>query len=56
MVNGLPGSYKRTMAVAVTAPMNAQLLSKNAVKAALATGLEEPTIVASLGAIAMEAV
>ena len=56
MVNGLPGSGKTTLAVAVAASMNAQLLSKDAVKEALAAVLEDPTIVASLGAIAMEAV
>jgi len=56
MVNGLPGSGKTTLAVAVAASMNAQLLPKDAVKEALAAGLEDPMIVVSLGAIAMEAV
>ncbi len=56
MVNGLPGSGKTTLAVALAASMNAQLLSKDAVKEALAAGLEDPMIVASLGAIAMDAV
>jgi len=56
MVNGLPGSGKTTLAVALAASMNAQLLSKDAVKEALAAGLEDPTLVASLGAIAMDAV
>ena len=56
MVNGLPGSGKTTLAVAEAGWMNAQLLSKDAVKEALAADLEDPTIVTSLGAIAMEAV
>jgi len=56
LVNGLPGSGKTTLAVALAATLGAQLLSKDAVKEAIATILEDPPMVGRLGAIAMETV
>ncbi len=56
LVNGLPGSGKTTVAVALAETLGAQLLSKDAVKEAIAAILEGPTIVRPLGAIAMDTV
>ena len=56
LVNGLPGSGKTTLAVALAATLGAQLLSKDAVKEAIAAILEDPPMVGPLGAIAMNTV
>jgi AAA domain len=55
-VNGLPGSGKTTLAVALAATLGAQLLSKDAVKEAIAANLETPPMAGLLGAIAMDTV
>lgn len=54
LVNGLPGSGKSTLAVGLAANTSACLLPKDAVKEALASLLPDSTIVAPLGAIAMD--
>lgn len=56
LVNGLPGSGKSTLAPPLARELDAQLLSKDAVKEALAECISRPDAVPSLGAIAMEAV
>jgi len=56
LVNGLPGSGKTTLAVALAATLGAQLLSKDAVKEAIAANLETPPMAGLLGAIAMDTV
>lgn len=56
LVNGLPGSGKTTLAVSLSAILGAQVLSKDAVKDAIAAILEDPTKVRPLGAIAMDTV
>ncbi|MFI7670592.1 AAA family ATPase [Nocardia sp. NPDC049526] len=56
LVNGLPGSGKSTLAPPLARELDAQLLSKDTVKEALAEGISRPNAVPSLGAIAMEAV
>lgn len=55
LVNGLPGSGKSTLAAGLSAALRAQLLSKDAIKEALAAILNDPMTVGSLGAIAMDA-
>ncbi|WP_062981862.1 AAA family ATPase [Nocardia anaemiae] len=56
LVNGLPGSGKSTLAALLARELDAQLLSKDTVKEALAEYISRPENVPSLGAIAMEAV
>jgi hypothetical protein len=56
LVNGLPGSGKTTLAVALAATLDAQLLSKDAMKEAIAAILKDPTMVQPLGAIAMNTI
>jgi predicted kinase len=53
LVNGLPGSGKTTLASGLTGPLGAVLLSKDAVKEALAELLPDPVAVPALGAVAM---
>lgn len=54
LVNGLPGSGKTTLAQALSVHLNAQWLSKDLIKEALAELLNEPLEIPTLGAIAME--
>ena len=56
LVNGLPGSGKTTLAVALASTLGAQLLSKDAMKEAIAALLDDPPMVGPLGAIAMDTV
>ncbi|MFE9319526.1 AAA family ATPase [Nocardia sp. NPDC052278] len=56
LVNGLPGSGKSTLAAPLARELDAQLLSKDTVKEALAECISRPDAVPTLGAIAMEAV
>jgi predicted kinase len=56
LVNGLPGAGKTTLATALAAELGAVLLSKDAVKEALATVLPESVVVPDLGVVAIEAV
>ncbi|MFI6956087.1 AAA family ATPase [Nocardia sp. NPDC050408] len=56
LVNGIPGSGKSTLAALLARILDAQLLSKDTVKEALAECISRPDAVPSLGAIAMEAV
>ncbi len=56
LVKSLPGSGKTTLAVALAATLGAQLLSKDAMKDAIAALLNDPPIVGPLGAIAMDTV
>jgi predicted kinase len=56
LVNGLPGSGKTTLAAVLAATLDAQLLSKDAVKEAIAAILKDPPTVGPLGAIAMDTV
>lgn len=54
LVNGLPGSGKSTLAQSLSRELRAQLLSKDAIKEALATCIDDVAAVATLGAIAMD--
>lgn len=56
VVNGLPGAGKTTLATALAAELGAVLLSKDAVKEALATVLPASAVVPDLGVVAIEAV
>jgi predicted kinase len=56
LVNGLPGSGKTTLAVALAAALGVQCLSKDAVKEAIAAILEDPSMVGPLGSVAMDTV
>jgi predicted kinase len=56
LVNGLPGSGKTTLATGLAAELGAVLLSKDAVKEALATVLPASVAVPDLGVVAIEAV
>lgn len=53
LVNGLPGAGKTTLASALAGPLGAVLLSKDAVKEALAAVLPDPAAIPTLGAVAM---
>jgi predicted kinase len=56
LVNGLPGAGKTTLAAGLAGALGAVLLSKDAVKEALATVLPDPVSVPGLGVVAIEAV
>ncbi len=56
LVNGLPGSGKTTLGGTLARTLNARFLSKDVIKEALASCLENPTGIAELGGIAMDAV
>jgi predicted kinase len=56
LVNGLPGAGKTTLATGLAAELGAVLLSKDAVKEALATVLPDPASVPALGVVAIETV
>jgi predicted kinase len=56
LVNGLPGAGKTTLATALAGKLGAVLLSKDAVKEALATVLPDSVVVRDLGVVAIEAV
>lgn len=56
LVNGLPGSGKTTLASGLAGSLGAVLLSKDAVKEALADLLPDPASLPGLGAVAMSAV
>ena len=56
VVNGLPGAGKTTLATGLAAELGAVLLSKDAVKEALATVLPAAVAVPDLGVVAIEAV
>ena len=56
MVNGLPGSGKSALAAELAGPLDAALLSKDAVKEALVAAASRVASVPSLGAVAMDTV
>ncbi|MFE3195788.1 AAA family ATPase [Nocardia sp. NPDC059240] len=56
LVNGLPGSGKSTLGRSLAQSLNAQFLSKDAVKEALAACLDDAAGLRALGGIAMETV
>ena len=56
VVNGLPGAGKTTLAAGLAAELGAVLLSKDAVKEALATVLPASAVPPDLGVVAIEAV
>lgn len=56
LVNGLPGAGKTTLATRLAGELGAVLLSKDAVKEALATVLPDSVVVPDLGVVAIEAV
>lgn len=56
LVNGLPGAGKTTLATALAGELGAVLLSKDAVKEALAAVLPDSLVVPDLGVVAIEAV
>jgi len=56
LINGLPGSGKTTLGCGLAPALNAQLLSKDAVKEALASCIGDAEQVPALGGIAMDAV
>jgi predicted kinase len=56
LVNGLPGAGKTTLATSLSRELGAVLLSKDAVKEALATVLPASVVVPDLGVVAIEAV
>jgi predicted kinase len=56
LVNGLPGAGKTTLATGLATALSAVLLSKDAVKEALAAVLPEAVSVPDLGVVAIEAV
>ncbi|MDR7169214.1 putative kinase [Nocardia kruczakiae] len=53
LVNGLPGAGKSTVGRALAQVSGARFLSKDAVKEALATCVEDPAGLTDLGGIAM---
>ncbi|MEU1995646.1 AAA family ATPase [Nocardia gamkensis] len=55
MVNGLPGSGKSTLAAPLARELGAHLISKDLIKEALGSGLDDTTVLPNIGAIAMEA-
>jgi len=55
LVNGLPGAGKSTVGQALAPALRARLLSKDAVKEALATCVEDPAALPDLGGVAMDA-
>ena len=56
LVNGLPGSGKSTLGRSLALTLNAQLLSKDTVKEALAGCLDDAADLRALGGIAMDTV
>ncbi|MGI5220591.1 AAA family ATPase [Nocardia sp. CA-290969] len=56
LVNGLPGSGKSTLGRSLAATLNAQFLSKDALKEALAAYVDDREIAADLGGVAMDTV
>ncbi|WP_280400084.1 AAA family ATPase [Nocardia carnea] len=56
LINGLPGSGKSTLGRALAATLNAQFLSKDAVKEALAAYVYDREVGAELGGVAMDTV
>ncbi|MEV6138181.1 AAA family ATPase [Nocardia sp. NPDC051990] len=56
LVNGLPGSGKSTLGRSLAESLNAQFLSKDAVKEALADCLDDAAELRTLGGIAMDTV
>jgi hypothetical protein len=56
LVNGLPGAGKTTLAAGLAGELGAVLLSKDAVKEALATVLPDSVVVPDLGVVAIESV
>ncbi|MEV5649683.1 AAA family ATPase [Nocardia sp. NPDC052254] len=56
LVNGLPGSGKSTTGRALARALNARFLSKDAVKEALANGVDDSADLPELGGIAMDTV
>nr|WP_280269380.1 AAA family ATPase [Nocardia wallacei] len=56
LVNGLPGAGKSTLGRSLARSLDARFLSKDAVKEALATCLDDATEVGALGGIAMDTV
>ena len=55
LVNGLPGAGKTTVATALAGELAAVLLSKDAIKEALATVLPDSVVDRDLGVVAIEA-
>jgi predicted kinase len=55
LVNGLPGAGKTTLATALAGELAAVLLSKDAIKQALATVLPDSVVDRDLGVVAIEA-
>jgi predicted kinase len=56
LVNALPGAGKTTLATGLAGALGAVVLSKDAVKEALAAVLPEAVSVPDLGVVAIEAV
>ncbi len=56
LVNGLPGAGKSTVGQALARVLGARFLSKDVVKEALATCVEDPAGLPDLGGVAMDAV
>ncbi|MCX4097940.1 AAA family ATPase [Nocardia sp. alder85J] len=56
LINGLPGAGKTTLGRALAPVLNARLLSKDAVKEALASCLDNADDIPALGGIAMDTV
>ncbi|MFE6857963.1 AAA family ATPase [Nocardia sp. NPDC057668] len=54
LVNGLPGSGKSTLSRALAARLRADLLSKDAIKEALASCVDDEAMFPALGGIAMD--
>ena len=54
LINGLPGSGKTTLGRSLAPALNAQFLSKDAIKETLATCIDNPIDIPALGGIAMD--
>ncbi|MEV6257046.1 AAA family ATPase [Nocardia sp. NPDC051911] len=55
LVNGLPGSGKSTLAPALALELGAHLITRDAIKEALGSGLDHTAVLPNIGAIATEA-